>query len=243
MVYSHFLKEYICIDDTIHIVDEMIKQLVDMGIPEEKIALTPYLLADDPRVAYLKRLAKELDRFNVMGMVAEVGVWRGHFAAWINKFFKERTLYLFDTFAGHTKEDVEKENSLFGVTDVTKVYESDDRDLLKVNNEIYAKLRCPYSEKVVLKKGYVPKTFEGLENESFAFVNIDVDIYPPAMAALEFFAPRMNKGGVIWMHDYNEEQFPGAVAAVQELGSRYPITVIPTGDDYTVAIVISKNQE
>ena len=38
--------------------------------------------------------------------------------------------------------------------------------------------------------------------EKFAFVSLDTDLYKPTLAGLEFFWPRMSKGGFIFIHDF-----------------------------------------
>jgi hypothetical protein len=45
---------------------------------------------------------------------------------------------------------------------------------------------------------------------------LDFDIYAPTKLALEMFAPRVPKGGVIVFDELNEEAFPGETAAVME---------------------------
>ena len=48
----------------------------------------------------------------IQGSVAECGVYLGDFAYFINKYFSNRTMYLFDTFEGFDVRDVEKEKEL-----------------------------------------------------------------------------------------------------------------------------------
>lgn len=45
---------------------------------------------------------------------------------------------------------------------------------------------------VEARKGRVPETFVGLETERFAFVLLDMDVYPPTRDALRFFYPRLS---------------------------------------------------
>ena len=46
---------------------------------------------------------------NVPGNVAEVGVFRGEFAQYINEVFPQKKLYLFDTFDGFDAKEALKE--------------------------------------------------------------------------------------------------------------------------------------
>jgi hypothetical protein len=75
-----------------------------------------------------------------------------------------------------------------------------------------------------------------LENEKFAFVNLDMDLYLPTLKALQFFAPRLTHGGVIQVHDYFHPDLPGVKQAVDELSQEYSFLRIPTGDTVTIAL-------
>lgn len=55
-----------------------------------------------------------------------------------------------------------------------------------------------------------------MRDDRFAFVSIDCDIYEPVRQGLEFFWPRMQRGGVIFVHDYSSGYWPGATKAVDE---------------------------
>jgi len=53
------------------------------------------------------------------------------------------------------------------------------------------------------------------------FVHIDVDLYQPTLAALEYFYPRLAAGGIIVCDDYGSLSFPGAYKAVEEFSRKY----------------------
>src|ERR1022692_3821606 len=64
------------------------------------------------RLSTLELVSHEINRKNLEGSVAELGVYKGKFARYINQYFPKRSLYLFDTFEGFDNRDVvaEKEN-------------------------------------------------------------------------------------------------------------------------------------
>jgi len=72
-------------------------------------------------------------------------------------------------------------------------------------------------------------------------VNIDADLYVPTKAGLEFFYPRLNKGGAIFIHDYNDK-WPGVMKAVEEFLHMIPETpfIIPDRDGTVVIVKIKK---
>ena len=60
----------------------------------------------------------------------------------------------------------------------------------------------------------IPRFLAERQQMSFAVVNIDLDLYEPTKAALEHLFPRVVRGGVVILDDY--EGFPGAKRAVDE---------------------------
>jgi hypothetical protein len=55
-----------------------------------------------------------------------------------------------------------------------------------------------------------------LGRESYAFVHVDVDLYEPAIFCLRHFAPRVPRGGVIVLDDYEALKCPGIRAAAED---------------------------
>jgi len=59
------------------------------------------------RNATLELISKEINRYNVEGSAAELGVYKGNFAMQINYFLPDRKLYLFDTFEGFDSRETQ----------------------------------------------------------------------------------------------------------------------------------------
>jgi hypothetical protein len=55
-----------------------------------------------------------------------------------------------------------------------------------------------------------------LDNKTFSLVHIDVDIYTSMLECLQYFWPKMNKGGIIIMDDFFAPTTPGATKAIME---------------------------
>lgn len=210
--------------------EDAVKYLVDHGYPEEKIICKYVDLNSRARRDCLEKISSILREKGVSGgAVAELGVYRGDFAKVINEVFPERTLYLFDTFEGFPKEDMdyEIENNLL-LNQVGK---------LTNTSTDYVLSRMPHREKCVIRKGYFPDTAVGLEEERYAFVNIDVDLYKPILAGLEYFWPRMVDNGYIFVHDYFSFSYAGTRKAIEEFSEKYQAGFIPIGDTLSVAFV------
>ena len=173
--------------------------------------LTPRDLENDyVRMRTLEALCRELE--DVPGAAAELGVYRGGFARCLNALLPERTLYLFDTFAGFDSAEARGEASGFVQAHRNTAVEK----VLKL---------MPHLEKLVIKQGLFPASLNGLE-ERFALVSLDVDLEESTLAGLRWFYPRLNPGGYLLLHDFNSPRLPGVKKALRryeaELGSRLP---------------------
>jgi len=51
--------------------------------------------------------------------------------------------------------------------------------------------------RVSLCAGWIPQVFASVPEQNWAFVHLDVTLYEPTLAALEYFYPRLSTGGVI----------------------------------------------
>jgi hypothetical protein len=59
-----------------------------------------------------------------------------------------------------------------------------------------------------------PEYVQKNPNLTISFINLDTDVYEPAVAALEYFWPRLVRGGVLVLDDYGV--FPGETKAVDD---------------------------
>lgn len=209
--------------------EDVVEYLIQNGFPEERIICRFVDLNTRARRDCLEKIAMILEDKEVSGAVAELGVYRGDFAKVINTVFPERKLYLFDTFEGFPEEDMnyETENNLL-LNTVGK---------LSNTSVEYVMGRMPHPERCVIRKGYFPETAAGLEDERYAFVNIDVDLYKPILAGLEYFWPRMAENGYIFVHDYFSFSYAGTKKAIEEFSERFHVGFTPIGDTLSVAFV------
>jgi O-methyltransferase len=205
-------------------------QLMEKGIKVEQILsirwMKDYL---DSRFSAARLIAKEINKRKISGAVAELGVYQGEFAALINELFPERNLYLFDTFEGFDARDIQME--ILGELSYAKQGHFQDTSI----DLVRSKLNFP--ERAIFKKGYFPESAEGL-NETFAFVSIDADLYNPVYEGLNYFYPRMNRGGYLLIHDYNNLQFKGAGKAVEQYCSENNLFVVPLSDIHGSAVIV-----
>lgn len=152
-------------------------------------------------------MANEIIGNGIQGAVAELGVFKGKFSRLINLKFPDRKLYLFDTFASFNVDEFEREMNEGRCEEL--FYERFKNTSEKAVLDI-----MPYPQNCVIKKGFFPDSVSGLEGEKYAFVSIDVDLKESILAGLRYFYPRLNEGGVIFLHDYNNYFLDGVREAV-----------------------------
>ncbi len=151
----------------------------------------------------LKLMAKTK---NVPGDVAEFGVHRGRLFIPMSKLAQKWGKYIhgIDSFEGMPEpgeHDGDKyPKGKFANTSVAHIR----KKLAGVPAEIY--------------KGFVPGILQELIGLRYSFVHIDLDHYESTLVTMEFVWCKLNKDGIMCVHDY----FPGrknlASKAVSEFG-------------------------
>ncbi|KAA9039245.1 class I SAM-dependent methyltransferase [Ginsengibacter hankyongi] len=181
------------------------------------------------RIATLELISFEINKKNLRGNVAELGVYKGKFARYINLYFKERNLYLFDTFEGFDKRDVNKE--------INEGFSSGSQDF--TNTSVASVLRImPFPEKCIPVQGFFPESAKNI-NERFVFISIDADLYEPVYEGLKFFYKNLVNGGYIFVHDFNNDHYKGARKAVERFCGEENICFTPI-PDAAGTVVITK---
>lgn len=206
-------------------------QAKEAGFSGELLFLGDFYRNFDIRSATLLRLAERIHGSQIPGAIAELGVYKGELAWKLNALFPRRDLYLFDTFEGFDSWDIAAEQAR--KTSFAKAGDFSDTTVEAVLN------RLPYRNRAIVRKGRFPATSCGLEEERYALVSLDADLYAPILAGLEYFYPRLNSGGVILLHDYNNTQFRGAKQAVEAYEKLHGgLLLVPLSDLHGSAIIL-----
>jgi hypothetical protein len=141
------------------------------------------------------------------GCVAELGVYKGHCGALLSLYAEKygRKMYLCDTFQGFAENQYE--------VDMGEGKKAAFKD---VSLESAKTIVGDYAGNRWIVGMFPDSITDEMRSDRFAFVSIDCDIYDPIRHGLNFFWPRMDVGGVIFIHDYGSGYWPGAVRAVDE---------------------------
>jgi O-methyltransferase len=180
------------------------------------------------RLATLELASHEINHKQLKGNVAELGVYKGKFARYINQYFPERLFYLFDTFEGFDNRDVIRETQ--------KKFSSGEQDFSDTSVESVIKL-MPFPQKCQAVKGFFPESAKNIDDH-FVFVSLDADLYEPIFQGLRFFYPKLVTGGYIFIHDFNNDAYKGARQAVEQFCEEQKINFLPIPDLGGSAIII-----
>lgn len=187
---------------------------------------------DYMRYRTFELMANEIINRKVEGAVAELGVFRGVFSKLINGKFKDKKMYLFDTFESFDMEEFQEE------LDRGRC-ESDFREEFLNTSVSLVMDKMLYPNQIEVRKGFFPDSLVGMQEETYCFVSIDVDFEKSILEGLRYFYPRLNEGGVIFIHDYNNYFLEGVKLAVNayetEIG--HGLIKVPIADEGGTLII------
>jgi O-methyltransferase len=147
------------------------------------------------------------------GAFAEVGAFKGDSAEIVCRAKGERRFYVFEAFAG--------------LPSPSEGVDARFREGLFASAQEQLRKRLQRYPNTTVIAGYFPETAACTSQESFSYVHLDLDLYQPTAAALQFFYQRMLSGGRIIVHDYS--QCEGVWKAVDEFLADKPEEVEPMG--------------
>jgi O-methyltransferase len=181
------------------------------------------------RLSALELVSQEIIAKNIPGNVAELGVYKGKFAKYINNYFPEKTLYLFDTFEGFDERDK--------TTETKENFSGGDQDFSNTSVEKVLAI-MPYARQCRIVKGFFPESANGID-DAFCFVSLDTDLYEPIYNGLAYFYPRLSNGGYIFIHDFNNDAYKGARKAVEQFCNENKVAFVPI-PDLCGSVIIAK---
>lgn len=153
---------------------------------------------------------------DIEGDVAEAGTRHGKSALFMLEACEEdRQFYLFDSFEGIS-------DPVPGKDSIKTAFRDSQTERLFSSDYEAAKKRFEPFDNVHIMKGWIPDRFPEVADRTFCLIHIDVDMYQPTLDSLEFFYPRLSKGGFIICDDYGSSKWPGARSALDEFFADKP---------------------
>ncbi len=140
---------------------------------------------------------------DIPGAVAECGVLQGGTLRALSMVFPNKTILGFDTFNGMPAQS-------WSDGEVHNVGDFSETSLETVQANTIGR------ENITLVPGVFPDACQPYRNWKFAFVYVDFDLYLSTLAAIDWFLPRMWRGGLMVFDDYDWPMCPGVKRAIGE---------------------------
>ena len=178
-------------------------------------------------VAILDLLRTTLE---VPGHIAEFGTWRG-----ANTLYLAKLMRILDP---HGAKQVHAFDSFRGL----ETFAPEDRDAAALQHSYRGSLEMlrdvinlyEMGDEIAVHEGLIADSLPPLLAEqtelTFSFVYCDVDLYEPTKQILELLHPRLSKGGLFVLDQWNYENFQGETVAVREFleehGAAYEVEAV-----------------
>ena len=179
-----------------------------------------------------------LATLDVPGARAECGAYRGATALLLCHAWRSRradydgeSFYLIDSYSGtpeSTEHDFIPVRDESGSTRMESFFPPHKSDVTAemVRNHLRDFPRAR------IEQGWIPQVLEALPDTAWAFVHVDVTLYKPTLAALEYFYPRLSPGGVLLCED--SVFCPGVQKAVDAYASAHDVPYVTLASRATV---------
>lgn len=171
---------------------------------------------------------------NIPGDTAECGVYKGCGSYIILHANKQssfgRVHHIFDSFEGLSNPS-RKDGEYWTANDLSM-----DECVVKENLSGF--------NDVKFYKGWIPNRFRDVDDHTFSFVHVDVDLYEPTLDSIRFFYDKLNAGGIFVCDDYGFLTCPGATAAIEEFLHSKPekMVSLPGGGGFFIKGCVTSSE-
>jgi O-methyltransferase len=188
-----------------------------------------------PRRDRFLRLTRELEKtLHLDGGVAECGCFRGLSSyllcstlKWRDPAFAGRGYRIFDSFEGLSPPGAE---DVPNAADTRAPQAADIAAGRFAASVAQVKSALAAFPAIEYFPGWIPRAFPQ-DGARYRFVHVDVDLYQPTRASLEYFWPRLAAGAILVCDDYN---WAGARRAVDEFSAANGLAVEETASRQAV---------
>lgn len=161
------------------------------------------------------------------GDFVDCGVNRGIFSSSIMEYLDWNKLhkkyYLLDTFCGIDEDQLSKEEIALGRIEEGKA----------MYPECFEDVKKNFSEfkNVIIIKGSIPSTLRRVKAKKVCYLSIDLNNAKPEIAAIEFFWPKLVRGGIVLLDDYAYQGYYPQKRAFDKFAKKKKIEILslPTG--------------
>lgn len=173
------------------------------------------------RTLYMARLLSEVG--DVSGSIIECGVGQGRgLAVWTSLSLlaqDRRQIWAFDSFEGFPRLAPEDKATTDFEASLSE-YRQFDIPYVTTTLRQFGISDSDINRRIAFAKGFIPDSLELFDKKPIALLHLDLDIYEPYKAALDYFWDFVSPGGIVAFDEYDKafdvHKWPGAQKAVNE---------------------------
>ena len=194
---------------------------------EHKVRNFPKYVRRQHTARFLARWEIFKRQLNIKGSIIECGVHQGggllgwgHYSAALEPYNYHREIIGFDTFEGfpsvHSKDGISEEARVGNFSEDVDIFDDISSSIEEFNKNRFLNNK----EKFRLIKGdaclTIPTFLKDNPHTLVSLLYLDFDIYEPTTVALEYFLPRIPKGGIVAFDELHNPVWPGETQALLE---------------------------
>tara|TARA_R100001163_G_C5067994_1_gene207635 strand:+ start:1564 stop:2274 length:711 start_codon:yes stop_codon:yes gene_type:complete len=145
---------------------------------------------------------------SIQGDIIECGVWKGGYSVFLSHLFKDRTIWVCDSFEGfQSLKDAKYDKLAYSDAVVGKTERFQKGNNMGMNvplpdvQSVFRQFGLENDPRINFVKGFVNKTLPNININKIALLRIDVDGYSPTREVLDNLYDKVEKGGMIIFDD------------------------------------------
>lgn len=200
-------------------------QSMDKYFLEKYNKCKPYTMTDIHRMYATYQATNYILKNDIKGSFVECGVWKGGntmlMALTLKRLGEKRNIWLYDTFQGMSKPTKNDKNRKGKKAEY--MYKQRKKWCYSSLEEVRQNMMTTNynQENIYYIKGKVENTLKKYIPKKIALLRLDTDFYKSTKKEMEILYPKLAKGGVLIIDDYDVWQ--GARKAVNEYFSKHNI--------------------
>lgn len=170
------------------------------------------------RRRFLASTAKYSDVAKSEGDFIEFGSYFG-FGSYLMLKNSKRHLHIVDSFQG-LSQPAEIDGSFWSAHD------------MKVEREFVEHNLREFIGRFTIHEGWIPDILSSVQNSNFLFAHVDLDLFEPTLASLNWLSSKMAHNSLILCDDYGFSTCPGATAACEQFqieSAQWRLLPLPVG--------------
>tara|TARA_B100001121_G_C18700065_1_gene627095 strand:+ start:13056 stop:14693 length:1638 start_codon:yes stop_codon:yes gene_type:complete len=156
-----------------------------------------YSMSSESDIEFVEKIITMIENNKIDGDVIEIGSWRGGMCMYIRHLLKnsKKKIWLFDTFNNFPESKNESNNEI-----IYNFYKDTYFSIEQIKNNFK---KFNLYENIEIINGNIKNTIYNDNIKKISLLRLDCDLYEPILLSLQELYPKIEKGGIVLIDDYN----------------------------------------